>query len=295
MLQKFYSMEELDEVDFCLQGSQEQDALPSLPRRNSLIDSGHGPWGISSQKAAGSTNAWDEVDCTTYVVRGPGYLRNHKKVNSDAALGELRVVDVYRTEVDVANASVNEGVKTIQRLRGEGETKELIVLNLRVGQIGAVVVWALPELLAQPGPGRALLEQFKGMSDGDRNKRLKVIPRLKAGPKLIKMMVGDNTPAILAKQIPVSYFTGEGVFEMSVNITESAAAKRVSNMIIGAASKLDIELAIVIEAQADTELPEQILGAFRILHADLASTRILLKDQVIAREGEVQRPAFLPN
>jgi len=110
--------------------------------------------------------------------------------------------------------------------------------------------------------------------------------------------MGDNTPAILGNQIPVSYFPGDNLLEISVNITASKAAKRVSSMILSYCSKLDIELAILIQGQDESELPEQILGAFRVLHADLCSLRSLDEDSPAKKESEdeseSQRPDFLP-
>lgn len=290
-LARFYTVEELDEIEQFVQdfsGTQ-----PVYGRSHTLVGSGHGPWGISTA-SGGTTNAWTAIDGTNFNVRGPAYLSDRKKVPSGNNLAELAVVDMFMSDDDIANVAACEAAKTVQRLRREGETRKLLILNFRIVPLHFVVVFALPPASTDPDdPSRALLHRFvNDMTDEERNQRLKVIPRLQTGPYPIRKLVGENSPAIIAKKIPVTYYTSENELEISISIAASAVARRVSKTLVRAGSAVDIELVIVIEGKDVSELPEQILGGFRVIHADLSSLRTV--ENVPEPKEEAQRPSFLP-
>lgn len=294
-LARFYSLEELGELESFIQEYNHQNLGDlGIARANSLIDTGHGPWGIRSAKG-GTTNAWDSVDAETFNVRGPTYLKDRKKVKSGPAIGELAVLDLFMSDVDIANVARSDAAKTIERLRGEGEFRKLVVLNFRLLPLHCVMVWAVPDSIAESGPAGRLLDRFlTDMPDAERNKRLKVIPRLAAGPWPARRLVGENSPAILAKNIPIDYFASENEFEISVCIAQSTAAQRVSKTLMRAGTAIDIEIVVLIEAQDASELPEQVLGSFRIIHADLTSVRHV-DHRKACKEDEAKRPSFLPD
>mmetsp|Transcript_65006 Transcript_65006/g.188485 ORF Transcript_65006/g.188485 Transcript_65006/m.188485 type:complete len:355 (-) Transcript_65006:137-1201(-) len=271
--QRFYSCSEVEEIEEFLNLFSRQPDL--LKRDNSLLTIGCGPWGVSSEKGNGEKNAWGDVDCTKYAVRGPTYLWNRHKLNSLGSLAELCVVDLFISGIDIPSASTHAGAKTVQRLRRAGEKRRLFVLNFRLVPLHLVVVWALPNTAGGgDSPAAALLERFFGeMSDEERSKRLKVIPKILVGPWVVRRLVGENHPAILGRQIPVDYYTAEGVLEASVGVASSSAAQRVAKTMLRAGSALALELVLLVEGQTEAELPEQALGGFSIYHADLTQLR----------------------
>lgn len=280
---RFYSVDEIGQLEAFK--SVYNSEVPQ--RSNSLLGTGYGPWGISTERG-GSINAWDEIDASVYNVRGPQYLQDKKKQPSGPALAELAVVDLFSCDTDVANAAACPAAKTIQRLRRSGESRMLLVLNFRLCPLHVIIVWAIPP--ASPsvdGPSRQLLDRFLlGMSDEERNQRLKVIPRILTGPWPIRKLIGENSAAILGRGIPISYFRGENELEISVSIAASRSAQRVSKAMLRGASAIELEVGLVIEGKTPAELPEQLLGGFRVAHADLQNVRIIDAEMPLETESE---------
>ncbi|CAK0812434.1 unnamed protein product, partial [Prorocentrum cordatum] len=93
-------------------------------------------------------------------------------------------------------------------------------------------------------------------------------PRPLNMPWLLKTVLGES-PAIIGKQIPIELFRTERECEISLNIVHSGAAKRILTVLRSGASSLDLELGVLLESQAEGELPEQLIGGFRVTHPDL--------------------------
>ena len=74
--------------------------------------------------------------------------------------------------------------------------------------------------------------------------------------------------------------TRRGYFGVDVDTTRSSAANRVLSVVKGNAPALVVDLAFLLEAQADDELPEMCLGSGRISHIELSA------EKVPALEGE---------
>jgi len=298
---RFYSVDEMAQLEYF----KSELCRKQVPRANSLIGSGKGPWGICTERGA-KENGWDDIDATVYKVRGPSYLKDKRKISSGAAISELLVVDLFTCDTDIDNVAACVAAKTVQRLRRDGEDRRLLVLNFRLVPLHVVIVWALPASTPDAGPSRDLLARFASddMDTAERNSRLKVIPRVLTGPWPIRKLLGENSAAILGRGIPVTYHSSENELEVSVSIASSSAAQRVSKALLRAGSALEIELGLVVEGKSESELPEQILGGFRVSHADLNNIRHVdpnscqdtpMGDTETEGAGEtVKRPAGLP-
>merc|ERR1719188_1477300 len=111
------------------------------------------------------------------------------------------------------------------------------------------------------------------MTDEERNTHFKVIPWVREGPWLVQKAVG-RTPAIIGKSLEIRYPEAkDDYFEVSVNIFSSSAAQRILGLLKGAAKALTMEVFFVLEGKSSEELPEHILGGFRIVRGDLSRTR----------------------
>mmetsp|Transcript_122501 Transcript_122501/g.354079 ORF Transcript_122501/g.354079 Transcript_122501/m.354079 type:complete len:363 (-) Transcript_122501:30-1118(-) len=297
-LVRYYSCLEAEQLeDFAANFSQEP---PTISRSNTLIGAGLGPWGISSQ-IGGRKNSWDTVDAAGFAVRGPLYLSDRVKQTSGPSLAELLVVDLFLSPVDIPAVSQSNAARTVQRLRRDGEKRRLFVLNFRLVPLHVVAVWALPEASATPSPAQSLLSRFlDDMTDAERSTRLKVIPKVVAGPWVVRRLVGENHPAILGRGIPLDYYSTADALEVSVGIASSAAAQRVAKAMLRAGSALAVELALVIEGKTEGELPEQVLGGFSVFHADMSCLREVDSEKQgdftpAPSKESVRRPAGLPS
>ena len=105
-----------------------------------------------------------------------------------------------------------------------------------------------------------------------RNKCLKLIPRICAGPWVVKKMVG-STPAIIGTKLPVSYRGSikENFLEISMDVTKGPAfGNTVANTVVGKADMVTVDLGFVIEGQeVDGTLPEQMLSLVRLHHLEM--------------------------
>ena len=130
-----------------------------------------------------------------------------------------------------------------------------------------------------------LIERFRSGDDKFRNARFKLIAKIVDGPWLVRKTV-PSKPAILGKTVPLLFPSGaakgtkNGYFGVDVDTTRSSAANRVLSVVKGNAPALVTDLAFLIEAQGDDELPEMCLGSGRISHIELSP------DAIPGLEGE---------
>eukprot|EP00927_Polykrikos_kofoidii_P017412 TRINITY_DN17927_c0_g1_i1.p1 TRINITY_DN17927_c0_g1~~TRINITY_DN17927_c0_g1_i1.p1 ORF type:complete len:311 (-),score=37.43 TRINITY_DN17927_c0_g1_i1:534-1466(-) len=235
-------------------------------------------WGDPACRGRGN-NSWDDIDATTYRVRGATYLEDHLKVYSAAAIGELVLVDMFETTADIPCVTSCAAAGTLQRLRDGGEERRLVVMNIRAVPLVVVGVWALPSVDSVGGKGEtdALFARFVSgdMSDAEKQKRLKVIPRVVEGPWIVRRALGKENPAILGKVIPLLFYRSEDVLEISVGVFASTTARQIYRILRYAVNSLNLELALVLEGTDPFDLPEQIFGGFRISCPDLSTLRVV--------------------
>ena len=121
---------------------------------------------------------------------------------------------------------------------------------------------AKPGAIEDDSPFSRLFENFIDGTDSYRDGRFKLIPRVVKGSWIVKSSVGQ-TPALMGKKIVQTYHKGPGYFEVDVDVGSSSVAGGILGVVKGYVTSLTIDLAFLLEGQADTELPEAILGAIR--------------------------------
>jgi len=111
-----------------------------------------------------------------------------------------------------------------------------------------------------------------------RNKRLKLIPRVCAGPWMIKKMVG-STPALIGTKLPVTYNGSieENYLEIKLDVTKGPAfGNSVANTVVGKSDVVTVDLGFVIEGcEEEGTLPEQMLGLFRLHHLNMKTCLVI--------------------
>jgi len=265
---RFYTANELDKI---LAFRSELRSINST--LGSFADVPSEAWGVREVRGC-EHNSWDTVDATDFKVRGPKYFVDKVKVMSKPAIAELAVVDFFESTGDIERVARCAAAGTVQRLRAGGETRKLVMINFRIVPLQLVAVWTLPaEFEKDPASVVAARLATAGAMDGkEMSQRLKVIPRVLAGPWVALCMVGE-TPGMLAKNIPVSYYDEDGVLEISVQIASSGTAARMCRVLRPMATGLSLELCLLLQSQRAEELPERILGGLRVVHPDPMSVR----------------------
>ncbi|KAF4752326.1 hypothetical protein FOZ63_026129, partial [Perkinsus olseni] len=223
-----------------------------------------------------AANTWDRLDCTTVNVRGDLYQYDQQKFPSLPALMTLVSFDAFQTSTGVYSA-VQDPRCEANKIWKENERKFLFVVNWRMTPVQFVLTFAVDlssEIFTSDKPFARLFHRFIAMETGERNKRLKVIPRVVEGPWFVKRAIGE-TPAIIGTKIDTEYYNGYRYMEASIDVYSSSVARHIVSLVTDAAKRLVIDIGFVIEGQSDDELPERMLGGFRVRYPDLQSLRHL--------------------
>jgi len=198
------------------------------------------------------------------------------KVNSQPSMFEMMCFDLFYTDFPIYCVSVNPNCKAYWLLKNDPNLF-LFTVNWRLHPLQATVTYGVRKDQCKwtgvDCPERRLLERFLEGSPEFRSDTLKVIPKVTEGPWLVKKAVGQ-TPAIIGRKLKAEYHEEPGrFFEAEYDVLSTTAAKSMIGLVVGAAKRLVIDVGIVLEAKEIDELPERILGGFRIVFPDLSSCR----------------------
>ncbi|KAL3567429.1 hypothetical protein D5086_030080 [Populus alba] len=83
------------------------------------------------------------------------------------------------------------------------------------------------------------------------------------GPWIVRKAVGEQAVCIIGRALSSKYCVAENFFEVDVDIGSSMVASAIVHLAFGYISMLTVDLAFLIEAQSESELPERLLGAVR--------------------------------
>ncbi|RYR76781.1 hypothetical protein Ahy_A01g001330 isoform C [Arachis hypogaea] len=80
---------------------------------------------------------------------------------------------------------------------------------------------------------------------------------------MVKRAVGTKA-CLLGKAVTCKYFRQDNFLEIDVDIGSSSVARGVIGLVLGYVTNIVVDLAILIEAKEEEELPEYILGTVRL-------------------------------
>ncbi|GFR49260.1 hypothetical protein Agub_g11278, partial [Astrephomene gubernaculifera] len=235
-----------------------------------------------------------------FSVRGATYLKDKKKVPAGQPAFSLGAVEMVvlpppgtpvAGETEGTRGALSHVGRFIPSIRQGGAPFSIIIHLIVPGSpmLGLVAVFCCeqhPSILGSPPrspmdekhdwqPFDFVLHKFVYGSDETRNRMLKMVPHIASGSWMIKQSVG-STPVILGKALKTSYHCTPTYIEVDIDISANSVANYVTGMVRGATASLDIDLAFVLEGTAPWELPECLLGAFRLTRLDCnaAATRL---------------------
>ncbi|KAH7441706.1 hypothetical protein KP509_03G050000 [Ceratopteris richardii] len=130
-------------------------------------------------------------------------------------------------------------------------------------------------VLEDPIPSHSLLYRFIHEDDAFRNSRFKLINRIIKGPWIVRATVGNHAACLLGKALTCNYHKGSNYFEIDVDVSSSALANAILHLALGYVNSVSVDMAFLIEAQTEEELPERILGAVRISQIEMASAALV--------------------
>ncbi|KAL1563471.1 protein ENHANCED DISEASE RESISTANCE 2-like isoform X1 [Salvia divinorum] len=210
-------------------------------------------------------NCWSSPDGSGFMIRGKTYLKDSMKVKGGEPLLKLVAVDWFKVE-DCASKVALHPKSLVQSDAGK-KLPFIFVINLEVParpNYSLVLYYAAD----RPVINNSLLGKFIDGTDMYRDSRFKLIPSIVEGYWMVKRAVRTKS-CILGKAVTCTYLRQDNFLEIDVDIGSSSVARSVISLVLGYVTSIVVDLAIVIEAKEEAELPEFILGTVRLNRVQL--------------------------
>ncbi|KAL9272434.1 ENHANCED DISEASE RESISTANCE 2-like protein [Drosera capensis] len=212
-----------------------------------------------------SRNCWRISDGNNFKVRSKDYCYDKSKLPAGKHLMELVAVDWFKDTKRMDHVARRQGC-AVQVASGKGLFS--LAVNLQVpGSTHYSMVFYFVGKELTPG---TLLQHFVDGDDEFRNSRLKLIPSVPKGSWIVRQSVGC-TPCLLGKAVDCNYIRGPDYLEIDVDIGSSTVANGVLGLVVGVITTLVVDMAFLVQANTDDELPERLIGAVRVSHIELSS------------------------
>ncbi|KAJ6895228.1 protein ENHANCED DISEASE RESISTANCE 2 isoform X1 [Populus alba x Populus x berolinensis] len=218
-------------------------------------------------------SSWATADPSSFLIRGKNYLEDQKKFKANGTLMQMVAADWLRSDKREDDLAGRPG-SIVQKYAAQGGPEFFFIVNIQVPG-STTYSLALYYMMNTPVEDAPLLESFIKGDDAYRNSRFKLIPYISKGSWIVKQSVGKKA-CLIGQALEMNYFRGKNYLELGVDIGSSTVARGVVSLVLGYLSNLIIEMAFLIQADTDEELPEYLLGTCRLNHLD-ASKAVLLK------------------
>ncbi|KAH9660739.1 Pleckstrin (PH) and lipid-binding START domains-containing protein [Citrus sinensis] len=185
--------------------------------------------------------SWTSTDPSTFLIRGKNYLQDRQKVKAKGTLMQMVAADWLKSDKREDDLGGRPG-GIVQKYAEQGGPEFFFIINIQVPG-STTYSLALYYMMTTPVKDAPLLESFINGDDAYRNSRFKLIPYIS---------------------------------ELGVDIGSSTVARGVVSLVLGYLNNLVIEMAFLIQANTEEELPEFLLGTCRLNHLDAAKA-VLLK------------------
>ncbi|KAL5698805.1 hypothetical protein ACHQM5_029793 [Ranunculus cassubicifolius] len=206
------------------------------------------------------SNCWMSPGGQEFMVRGKSYLKDNAKVMGGEPLLKLLAVDWFHADKCISKVAMHP--KSLVQSEAGKKLPFILVVNL---EVPAKPYYSLVLYYAADRPlnKESLLARFADGTDMFRDARFKLIPRIVEGYWMVKRAVGTKA-CLLGKAVTCNYFRQDNFLEIDVDIGSSSVAKSIISLVLGYVTSLVVDLAILIEAKEEEELPEYILGTVRL-------------------------------
>ncbi|XP_073393165.1 protein ENHANCED DISEASE RESISTANCE 2-like isoform X2 [Physcomitrium patens] len=215
---------------------------------------------------------WEPAEPGTFLIRGKHFLRDHKKVKAGTPLMQLVAADWFKSDKREDHIAAHDGC-VIQKLFAKQKNAHevadsyFVIINLQVPGTPtySLVLYYMTNKRLQDIP---LLENFVRGDNRYRACRFKLCPYVAKGPWIVKQSVGKSA-CLVGEALDITYFSSDNYLELDIDIGSSSVARGVVNLVTGYVTKLVIEMAFLIQANTEEELPEKLLGTVRISNLDM--------------------------
>ncbi|XP_047319903.1 protein ENHANCED DISEASE RESISTANCE 2-like [Impatiens glandulifera] len=210
-------------------------------------------------------NCWRISNGNNFRVRSINFFYDKSKVSAGKHVLDIVAVDWFKDTKRMDHVARRSGCAA-QIASEKGYFT--IVINFQVpGSTHYSMVFYFVTKKLVPG---SLLQRFVDGDDDFRNSRLKLIPSVPKGSWIVRQSVG-STPCLLGKAIDSNYIRGPTYLEIDVDIGSSTVANGVLGLVTGVITTLVVDMAFLVQANTNEELPERLIGAVRMSHIELSS------------------------
>ncbi|XP_024391256.1 protein ENHANCED DISEASE RESISTANCE 2 [Physcomitrium patens] len=223
-------------------------------------------------------HGWASPQASLFMVRGLNYFQKKLKTPCSEALLEPLGVDWLRSNGKLDHVLAHPGNRVMQAFeKASGEARKtsfIVAINLQVpgkDHHSAVFYFVTDEPIVEG----SLLYRFIHQDDAFRNSRFKLINRIVKGPWIVKTAVGNHAACLLGRALTCRYMRGHNYLEIDVDIGSSTVANAILHLALGYVTTVSVDMAFLIEAQSDEELPEKLLGAVRIAQIEMETASYL--------------------
>lgn len=243
-------------------------------------------------------NSWKPTEANHFSVRASDYVTTQAKIRSSEALLEFLGIDVIRTDRKLSRISDHI------ILPNGYENHRFIVLNAQIPSYppanilsrkpitngpgySLVLYWAIPpDVLESLDPSAnvpvlRLLNDFLNNPTQEIEDRFKVIAQV-ANPESCgvrafgkRILAGYNgTPVLTRPQHEFTRSKDGRVLEIAVDVHRFCYfARSAIYALLGITTNMVIDVAVLLQATEDHELPEQVLGCGRCIRIDLSKAK----------------------
>ncbi|XP_057427935.1 protein ENHANCED DISEASE RESISTANCE 2-like [Lotus japonicus] len=219
------------------------------------------------------TNGWASPPGDLFSLRSTNYFTKRQKSPAGNYLLSPAGMDWLKSTAKLENVLARADNRVSNALRTRKSFIFAVNLQIPGGKDhhSAVFYFATEEPI-QPG---SLLDRFVNGDDGFRNQRFKLVNRIVKGPWIVKKAVGNYSACLLGKALTCNYHRGSNYLEIDVDIGSSAIANAILHLALGYVTAVTIDMGFVIEAQAEEELPERLIGAVRVCQMEMSSATVV--------------------
>ncbi|GAB4828180.1 hypothetical protein Ancab_035097 [Ancistrocladus abbreviatus] len=236
--------------------------VPPVPIYPSLF---HGS--LHQGRDDNDTNCWSSADDTGFMIRGKTYLKDNSKVMGGDPLLKVIAVDWIKNDYLIDKVALRP-FSVVQSEAGR-KLPFILVVNLQIPakpNYNMVFYYAAE----RPVSKDSLLRKFVDGTDMFRDSRFKLIPSIVKGYWMVKRAVGSKA-CLFGKAVTCRYLRQDNFLEIDVDIGSSSVARSVIGLVLGYVTSLVVDLAILLEAKEEDELPEHLLGTIRLNYVRLDS------------------------
>ncbi|KAJ9167620.1 hypothetical protein P3X46_019237 [Hevea brasiliensis] len=225
------------------------------------------------------TNGWASPPGHLFSLRAKNYFTKRQKSPSGDYLLSPAGMDWLKSTAKIDNVLArpdNRVSLALRKVQSQGKSLKCFVfaVNLQVpGKDNHSAVFYF--VTEDPIPPGSLLYRFINGDDSFRNQRFKIVNRIVKGPWIVKKTVGSYSACLLGKALTCNYHRGANYLEIDVDIGSSKIATAILHLALGYVTSVTVDMGFVVEAQAEDELPEKLIGAVRVCQMEMSSATVV--------------------